>query len=197
MSSVGTTFSSRLFFGSILSVAGITMLTRVAGFGEKVVIAAFFGAGHEYDAYLVAFNAAMLVFFTVTGLVAPTIRPLFVRKHQEGAWVEASSQFLTWTAFFTVPAVACAFAMFFFPEPIVRLLGPGFDGPTHALCTSLLRWMSPCAVIFGVLPLSVCALNARRWFVFSPLAELAMKVVSAGAIIFFARSLGAGRFASR
>lgn len=165
----------RSILGHVLSVAGLIAVVRVAGFVEEQVLAYFFGASATLDAYFVALSVPMTLFFVITALVNPTIVPMFVRRAGQGDERGAWGQVSTFGAVFALGLVLAVLAGTLSSHHLARILAPGFDEATHALCARLISLLLPCALFLGLAPLTTAALNAKRCFVIIPLAELVAK----------------------
>lgn len=185
-----TSADKRGILGHVVSVAGFFGVVRVAGFVEEQVLAFFFGAGAVLDAYFVALSVPMTLFFIVTGLVNPTILPMFVRRTLQGDERGAWGQLTTFGAVFTGFLLVAVAAGTIWPGHVVRIIAPGFDEPTQALCARLTALLLPSALFLGLIPLTTAALNAQRRFLIIPLAELIAKGALIAALAGFARSLG-------
>ena len=115
----------------ILTVGGLTLLSRVTGFLRDIVMAAVLGAGPVADAFLVAFrlpNHFRAIF--AEGAFAAAFVPAYARiREQDGP--DAAKLFgdRIFTLLLASQIVLLALALAFTPA-VIRLLAPGFgDDP--------------------------------------------------------------------
>src|SRR5437868_12354451 len=117
----------------ILTVGGLTLLSRVTGFLRDIVMAAVLGAGPIADAFLVAFrlpNHFRAIF--AEGAFAAAFVPAYARV-RVGEGVEAAKLFgdRIFTLLLASQLVLLAIALLFTPA-VIDLLAPGFrDDPTR------------------------------------------------------------------
>jgi len=113
----------------ILTVGGLTLLSRVTGFLRDIVMAAVLGAGPVADAFLVAFrlpNHFRAIF--AEGAFAAAFVPAYARvRMQEGAEKAKVFADQIFTLLLASQFVLLAFALLFTPA-VIELLAPGFKG---------------------------------------------------------------------
>lgn len=165
----GTTFTSRGFLARatfitvVLSLAG-----AVLGLGRDQALAHLFGAGHETDAFLVAwtlpeFAATLLIEDGLAFALVPAFSAVVAhRAHGDtGDPVRALVRS-------TLPRLTLAFtvasALFVWGAPyLVQVLAPGLQDPRLAVdCT---RLTGTCVLTFGLAGYCSAALRAHRRFV--------------------------------
>src|SRR5947209_10835730 len=117
----------------VLTVGGLTLLSRVTGFLRDIVMAAVLGAGPVADAFLVAFrlpNHFRAIF--AEGAFAAAFVPAYARvRVSEG--IDAAKLFgdRIFTLLLASQIVLLAIALLFTPA-VIDLLAPGFrDDPTR------------------------------------------------------------------
>ena len=193
------------------AVSGMTLVSRITGLAREVLIAAWFGAGLQMDAFNVAFRAPnMLRRLFAEGAFSqafvPVLAELRARQTPEemGAFV---CRVGTLMAAVLLPVIAL---VVIFPEPLVRLLAAGFYAiPEKARITEDLTritfgyigWISLVALMgavlnvekrFGVAAFAPVLLNAAMigaaWALRDrfavPVTALAIGVIAGGAAQF-------------
>ncbi len=163
----------------IASVGGITLVSRITGFGRDLVLAAVLGAGAAADAFIVAqrlpshfraifgegaFNAAFV----------PSYAKALEAEGPAAARRFASGIMLLLTA--ALVAVTGA-ALVWMPE-VVRLLAPGFvDEPERfALAVALTRITFPYLLFISLVTLVSGVLNAHDRFVAAAAAPILLNL---------------------
>ena len=133
------------------------------GFGEKVVIAHFFGTGDTADVYFASMGVVLSVVWLVRELVYPSLLPVFAGSLSKSPDVSDSlfrKVFLCAVVFLGVAGLGLAV----FGRFAAAVFMPGFSAPKRALASGLLRALSPAVVFFGLMMVTYTVLNARRDF---------------------------------
>lgn len=168
-----------------LVMAGFA-LSRVLGLVRASILAAVFGAGREYEAFVVALQVPDTIFFVIAGgaigsAFIPTFTGYLSKGRVKEGWRMASSVLnLFMLVMIAVAALAALLA-----EPIVHyLLAPGFGPEATLLAVRLMRVMLISPVIFGISGLQMGILNAHQRFLLPALAPSMYNVgIIAGAVL--------------
>ncbi|OYW58347.1 MAG: murein biosynthesis integral membrane protein MurJ [Rhizobiales bacterium 12-68-15] len=172
-------------FRSILSVGGLTLLSRLAGFIRDVVMAAVLGAGPVADAFLVAFrlpNHFRAIF--AEGAFNAAFVPTYARLKEQGGTGAAkgfADEILT--AMAGVHLVLLALALALTPQ-FVGLLAPGLgeDSERFALAVTLTRITFPYLALVSVATLLSGALNANDRFAMAAASPILLNVCMIGTL---------------
>lgn len=163
--------------GSLLSVGGMTLLSRIAGFARDVLMAAVVGAGPVADAFLIAFrlpNHFRAIF--AEGAFNTAFVPRYAALHEaEGpapAQVFADRLF----TLLLLTQAALAAGVLAFPGPFVRLLAPGLDGETLDLAIRFTQITFPYLLCIALMSLLAGALNATGRFAAAAFAPVLMNL---------------------
>lgn len=168
-----------------------TLLSRLLGFVREMVIAHYFGASAQTDAFLIAFIVpgivANLVSLAVVSALIPVFTEYYIKHGEAEAWKMTSTIInllfflLILGTFFT--ALAAPF--------IVSFLGPGLSEATRELAESLIRFMSPAVLFMGLGGLTTALLNAYKNFFPPAFAGLFLNIGIITFPVLFAKSYGA------
>ncbi|HQS09841.1 MAG: murein biosynthesis integral membrane protein MurJ [Rhizobiales bacterium 24-66-13] len=186
-------------FRNILSVGGLTLLSRLAGFVRDVVMAAVLGAGPVADAFLVAFrlpNHFRAIF--AEGAFNAAFVPTYARLKEQGGIATArafADEILT--AMALVHGVLLAGALAFTPQ-FVGLLAPGLadDPERFALAITLTRITFPYLALISVATLISGALNASDRFAMAAASPILLNVCMVGTLLSAAAFPTAGHAAA-
>jgi putative peptidoglycan lipid II flippase len=163
----------------ILTVGGLTLLSRVTGFLRDIVMAAVLGAGPVADAFLVAFrlpNHFRAIF--AEGAFAAAFVPAYARvRTQEGAEKAKFFADQIFTLLLASQIVLLAFALLFTPA-VIELLAPGFrDDPTRfGLAVTLTRITFPYLLLMTVVTLFSGILNSLGKFATAAAAPILLNL---------------------
>jgi putative peptidoglycan lipid II flippase len=149
----------------ILTVGGLTLISRVTGFARDIVLAAILGAGPLADAFFVALrlpNHFRAIF--AEGAFNAAFVPAYARVRGQGG-AQAAGLFADriFTLLFAVEIVLLAFALIFTPG-VVGVLAPGLDPQRFALATVLTRITFPYLVLVSLVTLYGGILNTLGRF---------------------------------
>jgi len=152
---------------SILTVGGLTLLSRATGFLRDIMLAAILGAGPIADAFFVALrlpNHFRAIF--AEGAFNSAFVPAYARiRQQEGGGPARVFADRIFTLLFAAEAVLLALALTFTPA-VIKVLAPGFaeDQSQFALAVSLTRITFPYLVLISLVTLYGGMLNAVQRF---------------------------------
>ena len=163
----------------ILTVGGLTFVSRIAGFVRDIFLAYFLGAGPVADAFFVAlrlpnhfrpifaegaFNAAFVPIYTGT-------------RAQQGAQAVRPFADQIFTLLLAVQLVLLAVALVFMPQ-VVGLLAPGFrDDPQRmALAVELTRITFPYLLLITLVTLYSGILNSLNRFASAAAAPILLNL---------------------
>ncbi len=170
----------------ILTVGGLTLLSRVTGFARDIVMAAVLGAGPVADAFLVAFrlpNHFRAIF--AEGAFAAAFVPAYARiRHQNGA--DAAKLFgdRIFTLLLASQIVLLALALLFTPA-VISLLAPGFgkDPGRFELAVTLTRITFPYLLLMALVTLFSGILNSVERFAAAAAAPILLNLTMMVALL--------------
>jgi putative peptidoglycan lipid II flippase len=171
----------------MLTVGGLTLLSRVTGFLRDIVMAAVLGAGPIADAFLVAFrlpNHFRAIF--AEGAFAAAFVPAYARvRVSEG--VDAAKLFgdRIFTLLLASQIVLLAVALLFTPA-VIDLLAPGFreDATRFPLAVTLTRITFPYLLLMTLVTLFSGILNSIERFAAAAAAPILLNLVMILALAF-------------
>jgi putative peptidoglycan lipid II flippase len=151
----------------ISTVGGLTLISRITGFGRDVLLAAVLGAGPVADAFFVALrlpNHFRAIF--AEGAFNSAFVPAYARiREQEGPPGAGLFADRVFTLLFAAQVVLLLGALLFTPA-LIELLAPGFSGdPSRfSLAVELTRITFPYLLLISVVTLYGGILNALAHF---------------------------------
>jgi putative peptidoglycan lipid II flippase len=164
---------------SLVSVGGMTLLSRATGFLRDVVLGAVLGAGFMADAFVVAFrlpNHFRAIFGE--GAFNAAYVPTYSRALQtEGRGQARAFSGQMFALMLAIQMVVLALALAFTPE-LVRLLAPGFaDEPAKFdLAVRLTRITFPYLLCLTLVTLVSATLNAHERFAAAAFAPVLLNL---------------------
>ncbi len=168
--------------GSGILITTGTFLSRILGFIREVVIAALFGVGHVYDAFLVAYSIPSL-FRRVFGeeTFERAFLPKWKRLKEEGRG-KVANLFLKKSFVYTILLILAVSIILYLGAPlIVKAFAPGFSYKTYILSLKLTYILIPFMLLIG----TATFFGAIILFKEKPLIySLAPSIFNTGIIIF-------------
>ena len=182
-------------FAQTATSAGMIGLAAFAGslvgFFLQLLVAYYFGASNQTDAYFMALSTSELLSkLLLGGSITAVFLPMFISRLAQGkaqaAWHMALNLLhLTLVAF--VILLAC---LAFFADPFVSFISPGFDAATHELTTRLLLVLLPSFAVLYLVELTTSMLQALHHFFVPALLRIVSPVVSILTILALVKSIG-------
>lgn len=179
----------------ILTVGGLTLVSRLTGFLRDIMLAAFLGAGPVADAFFVAFrlpNHFRAIF--AEGAFNAAFIPAYARVRTQGG---ADSARLFGDRIFTLllatQVVLLALALLFTPQ-VIDVLAPGFSREPREfeLAVSLTRITFPYLLLITLVTLWGGILNALHRFAAAAAAPILLNLSMMATLAFAAFFGGAG-----
>jgi putative peptidoglycan lipid II flippase len=166
-------------------VGGAFVLSRVLGLVREAVLAATFGTGPEYDAYLLAFGVPDTLFLIIIGgAVGSAFIPVFTgltgKGREEDAWRLASTLINASVVLISLGGVAMGVAA---PALVANIIAPGATPGQQEVVVDLTRILLLSPLFLGLGGWAQGILNARQHFTLPALAPVAYNLaIIAGAV---------------
>jgi putative peptidoglycan lipid II flippase len=172
-------------------VSALTMVSRVTGLARDLLIARFFGAGVEMDAFAVAFRIPNLLRrLFAEGAFSQAFVPVFARtriEHGEERTRDLLSSVAS--ALFWVLLLLSIVGVLAAPV-LVSVIATGFrDTPSFGIATLLTRWMFPYILFMSLVACSAGVLNAYGRFAVPAFTPVLLNVSMIGLTLALGRSL--------
>ena len=175
---------------SISIVTVILILSKVFGFVREMVIAAYYGATWQTDAYNMAINLISLLTAIVMAAIAAVIIPIYIQKKVQQSSDEArlfASNLLCITSLFYI--IISALGIIFAPQ-IISIFAPFFNEETATLTVSLMRIMFSAAVGLNLVEFLSLISRANERFIVPSLVGFPITIVVVLFTVLFSGYLG-------
>ncbi len=171
-------------------VVFLSILSKIAGFAREQLMAFFFGATGQTDAYMVANTIATLVVGMISGPLSTAFLPLFAGRVAQGDR-EGALKFASTAVTVTSLTVLGISVLAVFPAPtLVRLVAPGFTGERLQTTVTFTRMFLPIMVFPLLSAFSKSILNTYDEFAVPALAPVLQNLVIITVISVFAPTMG-------
>jgi murein biosynthesis integral membrane protein MurJ len=160
---------------SSLYIGGITVLAKVLGYVEKMVLAYYFGTSYQVDVYTIVVAILLSVFIFTREIVEPGFLQTFLRARHENDEKGAWGLFFRLGWYIVLGTGLLSVLVYFFPTYIIDLFAPGFGHEQRALAVRLIRVAFPATVLLSLSTLTNITLNGLKKFALPTSGELAFK----------------------
>ena len=180
----------RLAQGALVVMTGF-LLSRLLGAVRNIVIAAHFGAGPQYGAYVAAIALPDVVFqVLVGGAVGSAFIPVFKRYHALGRDDEAWHLTSSVINMFALVALVTSAILAVFARPIMDVWVAGQDAEFRDLVANLTRILLISPAVFAVSTFCSSVLNSYNRFAIAAMAPLMYNLAIIGAALLLSGPLG-------
>lgn len=173
-----------------LIILGATLVGRLLGLVRDVVVAYFFGAQADTDAFFLAYRIPYLLVLMVAGALTATFVPLLSYRLATGRKKEAWDLTVNLGNIICVVLIAITVILIVVAPWIIPLIGFGFNAATADKAVFLFRILMIGFVFEGLTGLVIGMLNSLRRFALAAFAPAVGTVVALVITVAFARSLG-------
>mgnify|MGYP003643860086 CR=1 FL=1 len=172
-------------YRNFLSVGGLTLLSRIAGFARDALMAAVLGIGPAADAFNAAFRFPNLFRrLFAEGAFNTAFVPMFSNALETESADDArllASRIMSWLV---ATIVVVTILAEIFMEPLMRLFVPGFDDPEKfALTVYLTRLMFPYLACMSLMAAYGAILNTLGRFFAAAFAPVILNIVNIAALV--------------
>lgn len=166
-------------------------LGAVFGFVLQLLVAYYYGAGQQTDAFFMAQSTSdllskMLMGGSVTAIFIPLFIDRLTKNNKQGAWDLAMNIINTiGLAYIILIAI-----VFFFSRQFVHLIAPGFDPASTQLTVSLLQVLLPSFFFLFMVEFATSMLQSLKNFSLPALLRIVAPTISILCIVLFVHSIG-------
>ena len=153
----------------------ITMLVKILGYAEKLILANYFGTNYQVDVYTLVLTIVLSIFFFFREIIEPGFLNVFLdcksNNNEKEAW-SIFNTILRWILYITV--FISAFALIF-TNVLSSIFAPGFENEKLLLANKLIRLAIPASIFLALSSLTGITLNGLKIFVLPASGELFFK----------------------
>lgn len=175
---------------AIGTIAILTLLTNILGFGREILVARSYGATDTADAFVTAYSIVAACFLVFT---AATVQSTFMPRYQD---YQKRSQGIAAQLFqnsflylFLITGAISALLMVF-ARQWVSLVVPGFDAEKTNLTVHLLVWLAPTVMFMATGVLFQSASHARNRFFAPALIPFLNNIIIIASLLVLVPSIG-------
>jgi putative peptidoglycan lipid II flippase len=182
-------FSTQTWISATFILVFTTLLSKALGLLRDVLVASYFGASPQVDAFMVAVTLATLVGgtgFALSAALIPAYRRALAAEGPHGASRLAGGAIgLT-----LLLSLSLIFVLVIAPRPLVRMVAPALPEATAALAVEMIWWLSGLMLGLNLIYIFGAVYNALEHFKIPAYMDLASNVCVLLALVFLSGRLG-------
>lgn len=181
-------------FQRTASNAGIIGVTSLVGAGVgfilQLLVAYYFGASNETDAFFMAQSTSeMLGKLLMGGSITAVFIPLFVERLAKGKIQEAWDVGFNIINIMVIAYLVLIVILWIFARQFVHIIAPGFVGETYETTVSLLRFLLPSFLFLFLVEFATSMLHSFKQFTLPASLRIIAPLVSIISIVLFVHPL--------
>lgn len=175
---------------STMALIIFALIGKVMGFARQSLLAYYFGAGIETDAYTASLKATSLLSMIVSNAIANTFIPMLAKVEQEEGkekinYHTNNMMILSITAGAIMAGIGILLAPF-----IVKIVGGGFDETTFKLTVQLTKIGMPAIIFSAIVGVMTGYLQSNGRFAATGAIPIPLNTVYIAYLIFFSSNFG-------
>ena len=179
-----------LFDTEILRLMALVMLIKPLTLVTQMLLAKYFGAGPQYDAYALAIFLVMYVGSVIGNVFRSVIVPYVIKLRSTLPHLELMGFQNAIMAMFGIPALIFALLLLCWPGVIVGVAGPGLPDETRAYAVRMVRVLSLPGILMLAAAMSKAILNINNKFRLATSMPVVNAMIILIALIAFHESMG-------
>lgn len=183
------TFSTQTWISATIILIGTTLASKALGFVRDVLVARYFGASGQVDAFMVAVTVPTLVgglgFALSMSLIPAFRRAMAAEGLQDARELGSAAVVLTLGV-----SVLLMLAIALTAPRLAVIFAPGLAAADAALAVQLMRWLSILVLCVNLFYILGAIYNAMEHFTIPAVTDLASNVIVLSFLVLWADRLG-------
>ena len=175
---------------SSFGLLSITLIVKVFGYVEKLVLAKYFGTSYQVDVYTLVLTIILSLFYFFREVVEPGFLNIFLDAKSKGKDEVSWNLFNKGLRLILPVTIVISLMSLFFPGIFIKIFAPGFDGKEITLAGQSIRIAVPSCVFLALSTLTSITLNGLKMFVLPASGELVFKGVIIGFMVLLYNEYG-------
>jgi putative peptidoglycan lipid II flippase len=183
--------ANKHIFRALLCLASATLLIRVVGLVQQIIITRQFGQTADMDAYYVAASIPVLLAPMLSGAIESAVIPVYMKIRTQGSGEEVSRLFSTLFNILLLGITAFTLFMLLLRESLIGWLAPGItDLATRHLILNLTPFIFPVLLFMVINSFLECLLNSEGQFGWPAYAGMMVPMTIAAFVLVGGNSYG-------
>lgn len=181
--------TNKIFLSSS-GLIGITLLVKMFGYVEKLLLANYFGTSYIVDSYTVVLTIVLSLFLFFREIIEPGFLNVFLDVRSNGNEVVSWDLFNQGLRIILFIALIISILSYFFPKEFITVFAPGFDGEQLELSKLLIKIAVPACIFLSLSTITSITLNGLKIFVLPASGELVFKGLIIICLVLFFKKHG-------
>ncbi len=177
----------------VASTVGLLLITlgiKLLGYGEKLLLAYFWGTSSMVDVYTVVITLVLSLYILFREIVEPGFLNVFLDLRTKGKHQQAWELFTFIGLLIVAVSISISVFVMVFDTETIRFLAPGFVADKVLMAAGLLKVSIPAIIFLNLSILTNITLNGLKRFVAPASGEFIFKGAIILALLFFFKFLG-------
>ncbi|MFX0197388.1 MAG: murein biosynthesis integral membrane protein MurJ [Candidatus Hodarchaeota archaeon] len=135
-------FSAQTWVSASIILVFVALASKGVGFVREILVAKYFGAGSQVDAFMVALSLPMLVGGGMGFALSTALVPMYRKVLGSGGMIRANRLAGTVVICGSVLSIVLMLPLYVMPLPFIELVAPSLTKSTAVLAEELTRWLS-------------------------------------------------------
>ncbi|MBU0740942.1 hypothetical protein KKG45_03020 [bacterium] len=189
-SNIRSFLKKHLFDAEILRLMALVLLVKPLTIVIQMLLAKYFGAGPQYDAYALAIFLVMYVGSVIGNVFTSVIVPYIIKLRRSLTTHELMGFQNAITALFGIPALIFALLLLCWPGAVVDVAGPGLPDETRAYAVRMVRLLSLPGIFILTVAMGKAILNIHNKFRLATSMTMVNALIILFTLIAFHESMG-------
>jgi murein biosynthesis integral membrane protein MurJ len=153
----------------------ITLLVKILGYSEKLLLAYYWGTGIEVDTYTLVTTIILAIFFLFREIIEPGYLIVFLKLRTEKGEQAAWHLFKSISLIITLLTITLTVLIIVFPNDVINFFAPGFSVGNNNMASRLIKIAGSACIFLALSTLTYITLNAYKQFALAALGDFMQK----------------------
>lgn len=181
---------NRRIFRAMLTIGSLTIAVKIVAMAKESFVAAYYGTGTEYDAFIIALLIPLTLVGLISGSLSSAIIPTFIEVREHDGQEAAHRLYTTALLWNTLLLFCVSLGVGATAHLWLPLIASGFSSEKLALTQSLLYCSLPIVIIAGFSTAWGALLNSGERFGVVAFAPAMQPLAIMGTLLLINRTLG-------
>ena len=135
-------FSAQTWISASLILVFVALASKGVGFVREILVANYFGASSQIDAFMVALSLPMLIGGGIGFALSNALVPMYRKVLASGGMIRANRLAMTVVVCGCIASILLMLPLCVMPLRFIELVAPSLTKSTSALAGELTRWLS-------------------------------------------------------
>ena len=175
---------------SSLGLLIITMVVKLIGYAEKLILAYYYGTSYKVDVYTLVITLVLSLFILFREIIEPGFLNVFLEARNNGDEKTAWGLFNKIARIIFFVTLIISVIIILFPDKVISIFAPGFVGAKFELSVNLIQIAIPACIFLALSALTSITLNGLKVFALPASGEIVFKGLIIFCLVIFYKNFG-------